>query len=68
MTRGEEYLTVDEIAAKLKVKKPTAYRICHQIGCLRLGPGPRAPIRVPVEDYERWARENRRGPARSSDG
>lgn len=59
----DEYLTVADIAKRLKVKKPTAYRISHEIGCLRLGSGPRAPIRVRFEDYERWARENLRGPA-----
>lgn len=60
---NESYLTVSEIAEKLKVSNATAYKICHKIGFLRLGSGPKAPIRVLVEDYEAWSAENRQEPA-----
>lgn len=55
----EDYLTVADIARLLKVSPATAYKISHRIGCLKLGPGPRAPLRIRVEDYERWVSESR---------
>lgn len=65
---SEDYLTVSEIAERLKVSNATAYKICHQIGCLRLGSGPRAPIRVSAEDYNRWSKENRQKPLEGVEG
>lgn len=49
----EECLAMAEIAEKLKIKKPTTCRISHEIGCLKLESGQRAPIRVRSEDCER---------------
>ena len=63
---SEDYLTVSEIAERLKVSHATAYKICHQIGCLRLGSGPRAPIRVLLEDYEEWSSENWQEPSKEA--
>lgn len=64
----EEYLTVAEVARRLKVSNSTAYKISRRIGCLKIGPGPTAPLRIRVEDYERWVSENRKEPREGPQG
>lgn len=63
---SESYLTVSEIAERLRVSRATAYKICRQIGFLRLGSGPRASIRVLLKDYEEWSSENWQEPLRET--
>jgi excisionase family DNA binding protein len=52
-------LTVDEAAATLRVSKWSIYRLVEsgQLPALRLGNGPRTPIRVDDEELERWLYE-----------
>lgn len=44
-----EMLTAAEVAARLKVERAWVYRHREELGSVRLGAGPNAPIRFPAE-------------------
>jgi len=57
-------LTVGEVAARLRVSRPTVYRriAAGEIPVLRLGSGPRAPLRVDGAELETWLCDLARAP------
>lgn len=55
-TANAELLTVDEVAARLRMSKWSVYRRVEagELPAVRLGFGPRAPIRVSERELEAW--------------
>ena len=49
-----EFLTVSEVARRLRVHEATIYRkvSAGEIPALRLGE--RGPLRIPADEFERW--------------
>lgn len=54
---GETYLlTIDEVAARLRIGRSTAYRLCQEgrLPVLTIGKA----VRVPADALEDWVRRN----------
>lgn len=49
-------LTVDQVAARLNVAPDFVYRHQAELGAVRLGPGPKAPLRFEPEAVEGFLR------------
>lgn len=48
-------LTVDQVAARLQVSKWSVYRRVQEgLPAVKLGTGPRAPIRIDERELEQW--------------
>jgi excisionase family DNA binding protein len=60
-------LTVPEVAARLRVSKPTVYRRIWDgiLPAVRVGNSPTSPLRIPSDELEAWLDESRAacGPA-----
>lgn len=54
-----DLLRVSEVAERLGQRQETIRRKCGagEIPCIRLGAGPRAPIRVRLDELEQWLDE-----------
>ncbi len=60
---GLQYLTVEEVAAMLRITPKALYRfLAHEptLPVLRLGRGPRARLRFPRQRLEVWLRQRER--------
>ena len=53
---AQKLLTVDEVAARLRVSKWSVYRLVRrgELPCLSLGASPRAPLRISEAELEDW--------------
>ncbi len=49
-------LTPADVAALLNISRTQSYRVCHAVGCLRIGDRGHL-VRVPKRALERWLRE-----------
>ena len=57
---GVAYYTVPELAGHLRVSTMTVHRAIKagHLPALRLGPGPRATVRIPAADAHQWILNN----------
>lgn len=65
MTRPVRYITAQEAATHLRVTSKTIYELCKrdEIPHTRVG----RSVRIPLEPFNRWIRENTSGIAANED-
>jgi excisionase family DNA binding protein len=56
VTGTPDLLTIDETAVRIRQSKASVYRkvASGEIRALKLGSGPKAPLRIPADELETW--------------